>query len=297
MLRACRLQLPGLLSWESYVEILTLEVYLPPLHRAVAVAFSAPFPLWVLPSVKSLYNLGQFCILLGSVYAHGKVASWSFRCILWSPFKVPFCVAFCTEVPLSPFACSCPFLCLVPRLPWGFFPSSSLQTSHITGWLLPPLMLELAGWRKQVPKGNAGLPSRHICLSHALFESLLYWGALVSQACRYPFLSCLSNEKILLILLIHMSNNMISAPAHTVPVLCLGVQKRVELAICPWRAKGSMSEYEFADLSMIWAARSAIGASEAFLSQWWWSSDINGDCAAQRSQCSRKPGFRAVGQC
>lgn len=94
-----------------------------------------------------------------------------------------------------------------------------------------------------------------------------------------------------------MSNSVISAPAHTVPVLCLGVKNHIELVICPWRAKGSMSEYEFADLSMIWAARSAIGALEAFLSQWCWSSDINGDYAAQKSRCSHKPGFRAVGQC
>lgn len=62
---------------------------------------------------------------------------------------------------------------------------------------------------------------------------------------------------------------MSSASTHTLTVLCSGVQNHADLALCPWRTKGSMSEYEFADRAVIWgtaAALSATGGSEAFRS-------------------------------
>ena len=99
--------------------------------------------------------------------------------------------------------------------------------------------------------------------------------------------------------LIHVSNSVTSAPAHTVTELCLGVQNHAEFALCPWRTKGSMSEYEFADLAVIWgiaAALSTTGGSEAFLSVWYWILETSGDSAAQNSRHWGKNGFRTVGQ-
>lgn len=54
--------------------------------------------------------------------------------------------------------------------------------------------------------------------------------------------------------LIHVSDSVISAPAHTVPVLCLGVQNHAELVIAHGEQK-ALSEYEFADRSVISGAR------------------------------------------